>query len=223
MRLRNRLDPAFAVVPLSALALAACGEAEKQEAEPAEPPPEISGPSPETFQAEFETSKGTFVVEVTRAWAPVGADHFYGLLRDGYYDGVRFFRVIDGFMAQFGMHGDPAVNAEWANAPIQDDPVAESNTRGMMTFAKKGTADSRTAQVFVNYVDNTHLDTLGFAPFGRVVSGMDVVDQLYAGYGDARDGGPQQSEIARRGNEYLEERFPELDYVITAKVRGTSN
>jgi len=221
MRLWNRLDPAHAVAPLCALALAACGDAKEAANDKESPDP--AEPTPETFQAEFETSKGTFVIEVERAWAPVGADHFHALVGDGYYDGVRFFRVVEGFMVQFGMHGDPAVNEKWSNAPIQDDPVVESNVRGMVTFAKRNAKNSRTTQVFVNTVDNPYLDSTGFAPFGRVVSGMDVVDQLYSGYGDASAGGPNQTRIAENGNEYLEENFPKLDYVISARVLGTSN
>jgi cyclophilin family peptidyl-prolyl cis-trans isomerase len=135
----------------------------------------------------FETSKGAFVVEVTRAWAPRGADRFYNLVRAGYYDDVAFFRVIEGFMVQFGIHGDPRANAVWREARIPDDPVAQSNRRGMVTYAMAG-PDTRTTQLFINFRDNKGLDGQGFAPFGAVVEGLAVVDSLYSGYGEALPG-----------------------------------
>ena len=182
-------------------------------------PAELVETAPETFQARFETSKGDFVVEVTRAWAPNGADRFYNLVRNGYYDGVHFFRVIEGFMAQFGMHGDPQINARWSSARIADDPVVASNTRGTITYAKGG-PDTRTTQLFLNFGDNSRLDPDGFAPFGVVTEGMDVVDQIYAGYGALAPtgNGPIHQNIVARGNEYLDEDFPELDHIISATL-----
>ena len=179
-------------------------------------PASLNATAPDVFRARFETNEGEFVVEVHRAWSPNGADRFYNLVDNGYYDGVRFFRVLDGFMAQFGMY----VTAAWRNHPIPDDPVVESNLRGYVTFAKTNLPDSRTTQVFINYVDNSNLDDLGFAPFGQVVEGMDVVDQLYSGYGEGAPSGqgPVQQNIAARGNEYLTEGFPELDYVERATI-----
>jgi len=182
--------------------------------------PAMNEQAPDMYRARFETSKGDFVIEVHREWAPIGADRFYNLVNAGYYDDVRFFRVISGFMAQFGMHGDPLVTAQWRAAPIQDDPVVGSNTRGTVTFAMTGQPNSRTTQIFINFGNNTNLDGMGFAPFGEVVEGMEVVDQLYSGYGEGapRGAGPDQGQIQGRGNEYLNADFPNLDYVIRATI-----
>ena len=180
-------------------------------------PVALAETAPETFQARFETSKGVFVIEVERAWAPLGADRFYALVKNGFYDGVRFFRVVEGFVAQFGIHGDPEVSAIWREAQFPDDSaVVASNTRGMVTYAM-GSANSRTTQIFVNYGDNSRLDELGFAPFGRVVEGMEVLDQLHSGYGETPSR-QNQPRIQAEGNAYLEEHFPELDYVVSATV-----
>jgi peptidyl-prolyl cis-trans isomerase A (cyclophilin A) len=174
---------------------------------------------PATYRARFETSAGTFVIEVQRDWAPQGADRFHELVAAGYYDGQRFFRVLSGFMAQFGIHGDPSVAATWRSRNILDDPVRQSNTRGMVSFATAG-PNTRTTQVFINYGDNSSLDGMGFAPFGRVIEGMDVVDKLHAGYGEGvpRGHGPDQGRIQREGNAYLEKEFPKLDYVKHATI-----
>ena len=182
----------------------------------------LQGTAPDVFRARFETSKGDFVVEVTRAWSPAGADRFYNLVSHGYLDGVRFFRVIEGFMAQFGINGDPALAALLREENIQDDPVAESNTRGKMTFAKTGQPNSRSTQIFINLVPNTNLDDLGFSPFGEIVEGMEVVDQLYSGYGEgAPEGtGPHQGRVEAEGNAYLNAEFPNLDYVERASIEG---
>ncbi len=182
--------------------------------------PELNQTAPDMFQAVFETSEGTFVIEVHREWAPIGADRFYNLVRNGFYDDVRFHRVIEGFMAQFGIHGDPMINAQWRQRTLQDDPVVRSNTRGTVTYAKTQQPNSRTTQLFINFRDNTNLDELGFAPFGEVVEGMEVVDNLYAGYGETQPGGqgPYPPNIAAAGNEYLQE-FPELSHVISATIR----
>lgn len=175
--------------------------------------------APDVYRVRFSTTEGDFTVEVRREWAPRGADRFYNLARHGFYDGARFFRVIDGFVAQFGLSGDPRLDALWRQHPIPDDPVVESNVRGTVTFASAG-ADTRTTQLFVNLADNTRLDGMGFAPVGRVVEGMEVVDSLYSGYGEGapRGDGPNQAEIARRGNEYLAEEFPKLDYIEDTRV-----
>ena len=175
--------------------------------------------APDRFRVRFETTKGPFVVEVTRAWAPRGADRFYNLVRAGYYDDVAFFRVIEGFMVQFGINGDPAVNAAWQEARIPDDPVTQSNRRGMVTYAMAG-PDTRTTQLFINFRDNKGLDSQGFAPFGAVVEGLAVVDSLYAGYGEGapRGLGPDQGRTQAEGNAYLRSSFPKLDFVKTARV-----
>ena len=176
-------------------------------------------PAPASYKVKFDTSKGVFVVQVTRAWAPQGADRFYNLVKSGFYDNVRFFRVISGFMVQFGINGDPAVMAKWRGAPIKDDPVTQSNRRGTITFATAG-PNTRTSQVFINFVDNSNLDRMGFAPFGRVVSGMDVVDKLNAEYGEGapRGRGPDQGRMQMEGNAYLAKDFPRLDYIKKATI-----
>jgi len=198
-----------------------------QPAPAAEPNPALLKPSlatetaPESYKIKLETTKGDIVIEVTRAWAPNGADRFYNLVKIGYYDGAVFFRVIEGFMAQVGMNGDPAVYAAWSKAAIPDDPVLQSNTRGMVTFAATAAPNSRTTQFFINFGDNSSLKQHGpFAPFGRVVEGMDVVDSLHSGYGEGapRGRGPSQGEIARQGNAYLKASFPELDAITRASV-----
>ncbi|MDH3207379.1 MAG: peptidylprolyl isomerase [Gemmatimonadota bacterium] len=176
--------------------------------------PEFNERAPDMYRAHFETSEGDFVVEVHRDWAPNGADRFYNLVANGYYDDVRFFRVISGFMAQFGMHAEPLVTAQWRAATLPDDPVVESNTRGRVTFAMTSQPNSRTTQAFINFGNNTNLDGMGFAPFGEIVEGMEVVDALHGGYGEA----PDQGQIQGRGNEYLESQFPELDYIIRATI-----
>lgn len=175
--------------------------------------------APASYKAKFETSKGTFVVEVNRALAPQGADRFYSLVKSGFYDNVRFFRVISGFMVQFGINGDPKVMARWRGSPIKDDPVKASNKRGFITFAMAG-PNTRTSQVFINFVDNTALDGMGFAPFGHVVSGMDVVDKINAEYGEGapRGRGPDQGRMQMEGNAYLAKDFPRLDYVKKATI-----
>lgn len=175
--------------------------------------------APDVFQARFETSKGDFTIEVHREWAPHGADRFYNLVGNGYYDDVRFFRVLDGFMAQFGISGDPQLSAVWRVLAIPDDPVVQSNTRGHVSYAMAG-PNTRTTQLFINYGDNSPLDAQGFSPFGIVVSGMEVVDALHAGYGEGapRGTGPSQGRLQAEGNAYLESEFPELDYVVQASI-----
>ncbi|MGH7605849.1 MAG: peptidylprolyl isomerase [Gemmatimonadales bacterium] len=184
--------------------------------------PAFAAQAPDSFRARFETSKGDFVIAVHRAWAPLGADRFYNLVRSGFYDDVGFFRVIAGFMAQFGIHGDPAVTAAWREQRIPDDSVRRTNVRGMVTFATAGPG-TRTTQVFINYGNNDRLDAMGFAPFGQVVEGMDVVDQLYAEYGEGqpRGRGPQQMRFHIEGNAYLERQFPRLDYIKSARIVAT--
>jgi peptidyl-prolyl cis-trans isomerase A (cyclophilin A) len=237
---RSMIPRSITLAALVALVLTACGdngrsqeqpapEPAKKQREPvpapalAQPHPALKEPSnakeqaPETFKAKFETSKGSFTIQVTRAWSPNGADRFYNLVKIGFYDDCRFFRVISGFMAQIGMNGDPEVQRPWQTANIPDDPVKESNKRGYVTFAKTGLPNSRSTQIFINFRDNAGLDGQGFSPFGQVTEGMDVVDKLYSGYGDPPRG-PQQPEIAARGNAYLKQSFPELDYVKKATI-----
>jgi len=181
--------------------------------------PGFAQQAPDSFRVRFQTTKGDFVVAVHRAWAPRGVDRFYNLVRSGFYDGVRFFRVMPGFMAQFGIHGDTAVTAAWREQRIPDDLVRRTNVRGMMTFATAGPA-TRTTQIFINYRDNDRLDALGFAPFGQVVEGMDVVDKLYGGYGEAapQGHGPDQYRLNIEGEKYLARQFPKLDKIKRATV-----
>ena len=182
-------------------------------------PSALTDKAPDTFKAKFDTSKGAFIVEVHRDWAPLGSDRFYNLVKNGYYDDCRFFRVIDGFMAQIGMNGNPAIQSAWTSARLQDDPVKQSNKKGYVTFAHAG-PNSRTTQFFINYGDNSSLDRQGFPPIGQVTSGMDVVEKLYSGYGDGppRGRGPSQGQITAEGNAYLMKDFPKLDYVKKATI-----
>ena len=181
--------------------------------------PSAEKPAPDSFHVTFETSKGPFTVRAVRAWAPHGVDRFHHLVRAGYYDRVKFFRVLPGFVAQFGIHGDSAVNALWKARAIPDDSVRQSNQDGFVTFATSG-RNTRTTQLFVSTRDNRRLDALGFAPIGRVISGMEVVRALYGGYGEGppRGTGPSQAEIAREGNRYLERSYPQLDSIVRARI-----
>jgi peptidyl-prolyl cis-trans isomerase A (cyclophilin A) len=175
--------------------------------------------APETYQVIFSTTKGDFTVTVTRAWAPKGADRFYNLVKHHFYDNASFFRVLTGFVAQFGLSAYPPVNAAWDKATITDDPVTQSNKKYYLTFATAG-ANTRTTQVFVNLADNPRLDGMGFASFAQVTDGMNVVDTLYAGYGEGAPGGggPDQNEIEKQGKPYLDKGWPKLDSIKAAKL-----
>jgi peptidyl-prolyl cis-trans isomerase A (cyclophilin A) len=175
--------------------------------------------APAVFDAKFTTTKGDFVVEVTRAWSPRGADRFYNLVKYHFFDGAAFFRVIQGFVVQFGINPRPDVARAWQSANIPDDPVTQSNTRGTLTFALAG-PNSRTTQVFISLGNNANLDSMGFSPFGKITSGMEVVDKLYAEYGDGppSGNGPDQGRIQTEGKAYLEKAFPLLDTIKTATI-----
>jgi peptidyl-prolyl cis-trans isomerase A (cyclophilin A) len=177
-------------------------------------PASLNERAPKVYKARFETSAGVFVIEVNSAWAANGADRFYNLVKNGFYDGCRFFRVVPGFMVQFGINGDPAIQRNWVNATIPDEKVTQGNTRGFVTFAKSSAPNSRTTQVFINFVDNSRLNRDGFAPFGRVITGMEVVDKIYSGDGQK----PDQSRIQAEGNAYLTKTFPKLDYIKKATI-----
>ncbi len=179
-------------------------------------PTQLTEHAPDLFQARFETSQGTFVIAVEREWAPLAADRFYNLVKNGFYNDTRFFRVLDGFMAQFGLHADPTVQSAWRSANLKDEPVKKSNTRGFVSFARESSPNSRYTMIFVNYKDNSYLDADGFAPFGQVVSGMEILDRLYSGYG--RQNIPDQRRILRDGNAYLAAEYPKLDFVKTAMI-----
>ena len=182
-------------------------------------PAALNEKAPPTYKAKFDTSKGAFVIEVHRDWAPNGADRFYNLVKNGFFNDARFFRVISGFMVQFGIHADPKISGVWRDADIKDDPVKQSNKRGFVTFATAG-PDTRTTQVFINFADNTALDDQGFSPFGQVISGMDVVDQLYSEYGEGAPSGqgPDQGLVQKQGNAYLAKGFPKLDFIRKATI-----
>ncbi len=171
--------------------------------------------APAEYRAAFDTSAGPFVILVHRSWAPKGADRFYNLVKNGFFDNTRFFRVLPNFMVQFGINGDPSIQGPWRNANLQDDPVTQSNKRGMITFAQAATPNTRTTQVFINFKDNSFLDRQGFAPFGEVVSGMEAVDKINAEYKEL----PDQGLIQRQGNTYLTKNFPKLDYVKKATIQ----
>jgi peptidyl-prolyl cis-trans isomerase A (cyclophilin A) len=182
-------------------------------------PASMNDKAPSVYKAKFDTSKGTFVIEVHRDWAPNGADRFYNLVKNGFFNDVRFFRAIDGFMVQFGINGDPKVSAPWRAAQIKDDAVKQSNQPGYVSFATAG-PNTRTTQVFINFGDNSNLDADGFAPFGKIVSGMNVVDSLFSGYGDTapRGRGPDPRRVHMEGNAYLVQDFPKLDYISKATI-----
>lgn len=219
------------LLPLAALlvgafqsSLLAADPAEKAPA--AAPAANLADPSklvekaPESFKVKFSTTKGDFTLQVSRALSPNGVDRFYNLVKAGYFTDIAFFRVIPGFMGQFGIHGDPVISAAWRGANIQDDTVKGSNVRGAITFAKTGAPNSRSTQFFINLVDNPNLDAMGFSPFGKVVDGMDVVDKLNGEYGEGapRGRGPDQGRVQAEGNKYLKAEFPRLDYLKSASI-----
>jgi peptidyl-prolyl cis-trans isomerase A (cyclophilin A) len=209
--MRNNLQWSAAVLLLSGCA------SEK----PAAKAPEKIGPAPAAFRVKFETTKGDFVVAVTKDWAPLGVDRFYELVRTGFYDEARFYRVRPKFVVQWGVNKDPKVSALWRDLKIADDPVKAHNGRGLVTFATAG-PNTRTTEVFINLADNAKvLDARGFAPFGKVVDGMDVVDQFFSGYGEVapRGSGPDHDRMESIGNDYLIDHFPRLDYIKKAAVQ----
>jgi peptidyl-prolyl cis-trans isomerase A (cyclophilin A) len=196
--------PLFTIAALAATAMCCA----------AQPASQAPAPVPDVYRVNFATSKGDFVVEVTKSLAPLGAERFYHLVQRKFFDNARFFRVLSGFMVQFGINGDPAVAASWRSRAIKDDPVKITNARGTITYAMAG-PNTRTTQLFINFGNNQGLDSQGFSPFGKVVSGMEVVDSLYAGYGES----PDQGQIQTQGNTYLQAHFPKLDYIKTARIQ----
>jgi peptidyl-prolyl cis-trans isomerase A (cyclophilin A) len=180
-------------------------------------PATLNEKAPATYKVHLDTSVGPVVIEVHRDWAPLGADRFYNLVKNGFYDGVRFFRVIPGFMAQGGMNGDPAIQRVWGRANFPDDPVKQSNKRGFVTFAKTGAPNSRSTQIFINYGDNANLDSQGFAPFGQVTSGMEAVDKF-----EAYKNVPDQGQITAEGNAYLQKEYPKLTVIKKATIEAAA-
>ena len=208
----------LSIVSAAAL-LAACGgeSTPKSDSSAAAPatPVATTETAPAVFRARFETSKGPFVIEARRDWAPLGVDRFYQLVKSGFFDNARFFRVLPGFVVQFGMHADPAVSKTWEPLTLTDDPVTQSNKRGYVSFATSG-PNSRTTQLFINLSDNVTLDGMGFAPIGLVVEGMNVIESFYSDYGETAS--ENQSRIRQEGNAYLEKEFPRLDFIRTARI-----
>lgn len=176
--------------------------------------PNADPKAPREYRVRFETTRGEFILDVHRDWAPIGADRFYRLVKEGYYNDNAFFRVVPGFVVQFGLSGNPAVTAFWEDRTLKDEPVNQTNARGTITFAKSSLPNSRTTQVFINYADNTNLDGMGFSPFGEVVKGMDVVEAIDSMHGED----PRQDRIQKYGNEYLKREFPQLDYINRATI-----
>ena len=204
---------------LTALALAAFAAPSIAAAQPSlKNPASLTEKAPATYRVKLDTTAGPVVIEVHRDWAPLGADRFYNLVKYGFYDNVRFFRVIPGFMAQGGMSGDPAIQKLWGRNNINDDPVKQSNKRGYVTFAKTAAPNSRSTQIFINYADNSSLDSQGFAPFGQVVSGMETVDK-FESYG--RNNVPDQGMITAEGNAYLQRDYPKLTVIKKATIEAT--
>ena len=204
--MRNRHYRIYALLLLLTLFITACRK----------PAPKVI--VPDVFRVKFETSQGDFVVEATRAWAPRGVDRFHELVRMRYFDQGRFFRVVAGFIAQFGVHRDFNVHGNWRNLFIVDDPAKEKNLRGTLAFAKSG-INTRATEIFINLADNPMLDDEKFVPFGKVVEGMEVVDKLYSGYGEMRPQGKEidPGRVEEEANEYLVPRFPKLDYIKRAR------
>jgi len=182
-------------------------------------PTALNEQAPATYRARFATSQGAFVVDVHRDWAPHAADRFYNLVKNGFYDNARFFRVLAGFMVQFGLNGDPDIQRPWSSAGLPDEPSKQSNLRGFVSFARESSPNSRFTMVFINYKDNSYLDSEGFPPFGQVVAGMEVADKLYSGYG--RTNVPDQRRILSEGNAYLAAEYPKLDFITRARLDAT--
>ncbi len=212
MKLQAMIFSVAGVVLASTVAIA--GQVDLNKAAKLRNPAALNEQAPDTYKVNFDTSRGTFVVQVHRDWAPLAADRFYNLVKNGFYDDVRFFRVVPNFMVQFGMNGNPAITRAWSGTTLKDEPTKQSNKRGYITFARTGAPNSRGTQVFINYKDNAFLDKQGFAPFGEVIQGMDVVDKINAMYGEK----PEQSQITAAGNAYLNKEFPKLDYIKTATI-----
>ena len=206
-----------AVSAFAVLATAVSGQSALGKTSKLLTPAALTAKAPALFKAKLDTTKGVIVIEVHRDWSPLGADRFYNLVSNGFFDGVRFFRVIPNFMAQFGINGNPAVNAAWDKVDLKDDPGGkQSNTRGTISYGNTGQPNSRGTQVFINYKDNLFLDAQRFTPFGTVVEGMDAADKLNAEYGSNPQN--QQGKIVTEGNKFLIANFPKLDYIKTATV-----
>jgi peptidyl-prolyl cis-trans isomerase A (cyclophilin A) len=192
-------------------------------ASPLHQPENAKEQGPTEYDVKFVTTKGDFTIHVTRAWAPLGADRFYNLVKHGFYTDAHFFRVLPGFVVQFGLSADPQVSRVWRSANIKDDPVTQSNKPGTVTFATAG-PHTRTTQVFINLGNNGQLDSMGFAPFGQVTEGMDVVKKLHSGYGEGapQGRGPDQGTVSSQGKAYLDKNFPNLDSIKSATIQAAA-
>jgi peptidyl-prolyl cis-trans isomerase A (cyclophilin A) len=208
MRLQSIVQSAAIVVVASVVV---AGQADKSKLRT---PAALTETAPATYKVNLDTTKGLIVIQVTRDWAPIAADRFFNLVKNGFYNDARFFRVVPNFMVQFGMNGDPAVTRAWNGTPMKDEPTKQGNKRGNVTFARTSAPNSRGTQWFINYKDNNFLDNQGFAAFGQVTQGMDVADKINAQYGES----PNQGEITMSGNAYLTKEFPKLDYIKAATI-----
>jgi len=212
MNLKRVLYSAAGLMLASAVAFA--GQADLNKLQKLRNPASLKEQAPEEYKVKVVASNGTFTLAIHRAWAPLAANRFYNLVKNGFYDEARFFRVVPNFMVQFGMNANPTVTAAWASTPMKDEPTKQTNKKGYITFARTGAPNSRGTQVFINYKDNAFLDSQGFAPFGEVVEGMDVVEKITSQYGEK----PNQGQITANGNAYLTKEFPKLDYIKTATI-----
>jgi peptidyl-prolyl cis-trans isomerase A (cyclophilin A) len=212
MNLKQVVYGAGGLVLASAVAFA--GQADQAKLQKLRNPASLKEQAPAEYKVKFDTSKGPITIAVHRDWAPLAADRFYNLVKNGFYDEARFFRVVPNFMVQFGMNANPAVTQAWASTPMKDEPTKQTNKRGYITFARTGAPNSRGTQVFINYKDNGFLDKQGFAPFGEVTQGMDIAEKITSQYGEK----PSQGEITSSGNAYLMKEFPKLDYIKTASI-----
>jgi peptidyl-prolyl cis-trans isomerase A (cyclophilin A) len=212
MRLQSIIYGAAAITLASAVTVAA--QVDLNKTAKLRTPAALTEQAPAEYKVNLDTSRGPIVIQVHRDWAPLAADRFYNLVKNGFYDDVRFFRVVPNFMVQFGMHGNPAITKAWSGTTLKDEPTKQTNKRGYITFARTGAPNSRGTQVFINYKDNGFLDKQGFAPFGEVVQGLDVAEKINSMYGEK----PEQGQITAAGNAYLNKEFPKLDYIKTATI-----
>jgi len=212
MSIGSIMTGAAAVALASAVTVA--GQADLAKVAKLRNPAGLTEKAPDSYKVNLDTSAGAIVIQVHREWAPIAADRFYNLVQNGFYDDIRFFRVVPNFMVQFGMHGNPAVTKAWSQAPMKDEPTKQTNKKGYITFARTSAPDSRGTQVFINYKDNGFLDKQGFAPFGEVIKGMEVAEKINSSYGEK----PDQGQITQSGNAYLTKEFPKLDYIKAATI-----
>lgn len=204
----------FSLAGVAVASVLVAGQAASPDKSKLKSPASLTEQAPATYKVNLDTSKGLIVIEVHRDWAPIAADRFYNLVKNGFYDDARFFRVVPNFMVQFGMNADPAITRVWNNVPMKDEPTKQGNKKGYVTFARTSAPNSRGTQLFINYKDNNFLDAQGFAAFGQVTAGMDIAEKITAQYGEK----PEQGQITAAGNAYLNKEFPKLDFIKTASI-----